>query len=215
MSISTPCRMCTLPKYLSTLRISTDAICLSAPMLPGGRSVGRPRPVSGAAGMMTPPARQFNPPPAIRIPARGLGRLRHERWLSGAAPVAGLARGRRSCMAPAARASRPADRLPFCPMAAWTSSSATKPGKTGTWVRGQLLDSGPDRSARHVALQHDIGFVGLRLRSGRARQLLNVDAPRLVDAGTVAAAITPQLAKLEQRLADCSLGCRSPAAARA
>ena len=29
MSISTPCRMCVLPKYLSTLRISTDAICLS------------------------------------------------------------------------------------------------------------------------------------------------------------------------------------------
>jgi AraC-like DNA-binding protein len=78
-----------------------------------------------------------------------------------------------------------------------------KTRKDGHLGGGQLLDSGPDRSARHVALQHDIGFVGLRLRSGRARQLLNVDAPRLVDAGTVAAAITPQLAKLEQRLADC------------
>src|SRR4051794_26352109 len=68
---------------------------------------------------------------------------------------------------------------------------------------GQLLVSGPDRSAQQITLQRDIGFFGLRLRPGRARQLLDVDARPLVNAGTVVAAIFPQLARLEQRLADC------------
>ena len=41
MSISTPCRMCVLPKNLSTLRISTDAICLSGAAPPSALSLAR------------------------------------------------------------------------------------------------------------------------------------------------------------------------------
>jgi len=73
----------------------------------------------------------------------------------------------------------------------------------GSLGGGQLLVSGPDRSARHMTLQRDVGFVGLRLRPGRARQLPDIDAPPLVDTGTVAAAMSPGLGRLEQRLADC------------
>lgn len=66
---------------------------------------------------------------------------------------------------------------------------------------GTLLLSGPDRRPRHVAAGPGTAFVGARFHPAEARAVLGVDAADLVDAGTVAAAVSARLAAVERRLA--------------